>query len=66
MFLKIQISLNSFQIIAHVFTIYYEHYHQNILKSSILILFLTRKHERQSTYYSFYGSYFCECTHIHD
>jgi hypothetical protein len=30
MFLKTQISLDAFQIIAHVFTKYEIHYHQNI------------------------------------
>jgi hypothetical protein len=65
MFLKIQISLYSFQIITHVSTIYQEHCHQNIFrKCVILIFFLTWKHEKQSTGYSSYGSYICECTHI--
>jgi hypothetical protein len=38
MFLRIQISLDSFQIITHVPTIYQKHYHQNVLKKCVILI----------------------------
>jgi hypothetical protein len=65
MFLKIQNSLYSFQIITHVSTIYQTHYHQkHILKMCNINIFLTQKHKKQSSGHSSYGSYLCECTYM--
>jgi hypothetical protein len=47
MFLNILCSLNSFQIISHVFIIYLKHYYENTLKKfTTLKQFVTLKHEK--------------------